>query len=153
MTKREMSPHARCAKEIRQFLKKREIKASVISESFSGGNSVNIVFTDLNPKTFECIKKELEIFQYGTFNGMNDCYECDNLNENISQVKFLSVENRMSDKTIENIDEFILKNKLLKNLSDKECEEKFQIPIYSLRRKIYNENYEKVVSKNKNKGA
>lgn len=95
--KKQMSTHALCAKEIRKILKKEfpNTKFSVRADSFSGGNSVNIYWTDgpTSNKVDEFVKK----FQYGHFDGMTDCYEYSNGREDIPQVKFVMTTRKMSD--------------------------------------------------------
>lgn len=65
-----------------------DIKFSVRSESFSGGNSVHIGWTD-GPTTrqVEAISGK---YQYGHFNGMEDIYESTNSRDDIPQAKYVS---------------------------------------------------------------
>ena len=89
---------AQVAAIIRKELKKHGIKARVRSESFSMGNAVNVnIKQDITPGA----KKEIEAFcgqfQQGHFNSMEDIYEYSNRNDNIPQVKWVSVEVDYSD--------------------------------------------------------
>lgn len=71
------------------------IKFSVRSETYSGGNSVNVSYIDgIDEKRVE---KLLAKYQYGHFNGMEDIYENTNRRDDIPQVKYLFVRREMSD--------------------------------------------------------
>ena len=96
-----ITPHAATAKAIRQELKALGIKASVTSKRFSMGNAVDINVKDAAPETMEVLEKIARKYEYGTFNGMTDGYECDNKNDSIPQVKYTSANNGMSDAMID----------------------------------------------------
>lgn len=102
MTK-QISIHASCAKVIRQELKIQypQTKFEVRSETFSGGNSVDVSWTD-GPTT-EQVNKIIKKYQYGHFDGMIDCYEISNRNDDIPQVKFVQTQRTMSDETKQKI--------------------------------------------------
>lgn len=85
--------HAQCAALIRKELKAAGIKASVTSESFSMGNAVNVALNNVAPEIREIADKICNKYQYGHFDGMTDCYEYSNKNDNIPQVKFVCVRN------------------------------------------------------------
>jgi len=91
------SSHSNCAAAIRDELKKvfPLHKFSVRSESFAGGNSVHVSWTDglTAPQIDEIIKK----YQYGSFNGMEDMYEYSNSREDIAQAKYVSSSRTISD--------------------------------------------------------
>jgi hypothetical protein len=92
------STHAAAAKAIRAELKKNGIKASVRSESYSMGNSVNVTINqDVTPTARKEIEAFCNRFQYGHFDGMTDCYEYSNSNKEIPQVKFVFVRVEYSD--------------------------------------------------------
>lgn len=99
MAKREMSEHAKAAKAIRQYLKSIGVKASVRSESFAGGNAVDVDVNDLNPELYQQVKAECEKYQIGSFNSMEDIYEFDNRNNDLPQVKYVQLSNCFSDET------------------------------------------------------
>jgi len=84
---------------IRQELKAAfpEIKFSVKSESYSMGNSVNIDWID-GPTTDE-VSAISSKYQKGHFDGYNDCYNFDNVNETLPQVKFVFNNRSMSEET------------------------------------------------------
>jgi len=84
-----LSCHVKCAKEIRQELKKTfpNTKFKVTSQTYSMGNSVDISWE--NAETSEEIDNITFKYQYGHFNGMEDMYEASNLRNDISQVKYV----------------------------------------------------------------
>lgn len=96
MTK-EKSPQARAAAMIRQYCKEKGITARIKSESFAGGNSVWCKVEDQTAETVADLEKFVKQFQYGSFDGMTDCYNLDNRRDDLPQVKFAFVENRYSD--------------------------------------------------------
>lgn len=87
---------AKCAKLIRMVLKQKfpHIKFSVTSQTYSMGNSVNVNYEHKTPR--EKIEKEIQHFEYGHFDGMNDYYEISNNINNLSQTKFLFVSNKLN---------------------------------------------------------
>lgn len=97
MTK-QTSTHAAAAKMIRAELKKNGIKASVRSESYSGGSSITVrVEADICPATRDAIEAFTSRFEYGHFNSMEDIYEYSSRNDDLPQVKFVFVEVEYSD--------------------------------------------------------
>ncbi len=91
------SVHAQAGAAIRKIIKDRNISAYVRSSTFSMGNAVDVEFTDLSPDVYNELCIELRKFQYGSFDGMTDCYEQDNLNRDLPQVKYVQTSNRPSD--------------------------------------------------------
>jgi len=69
-----LSTQAGVAKSIRKELKEKfpKIKFSIRSESFAGGNSVDIDYTDGVPA--DEIRKIVNKYESGHFDGMTDCY-------------------------------------------------------------------------------
>lgn len=97
-----LSSHAATAAAIREELKKNfsGVKFSVTSESFAGGDSCHISWTDGPTRTeVEAITGK---YQYGSFDGMTDCYNYTNSREDIPQVKYVS-ESRSISEEIEKI--------------------------------------------------
>jgi hypothetical protein len=94
---RELSPAAQVAKLIRQYLRAEGIQASVTSDNYSMGNSVNAYLVDQPPAVMAKIKEATAQYQYGEFNGMEDIYEMSNVNNNIPQTKYLFINNKLSD--------------------------------------------------------
>lgn len=87
---------AACAAAIRTELKEAfpGIKFSVKCENYSGGNSVNIFWTD--GPTVAQVEKISGKYQYGHFNGMEDIYEYSNNIEGLPQVKYVFEERTIS---------------------------------------------------------
>jgi hypothetical protein len=91
------SSHAAAAATIRKELKAAfpSVKFSVTSDSFSGGDSVDVRWTD-GPTTGQ-VEKFSSKYQYGHFNGMDDIYEYTNSREDIPQAKYVQEHRSMSD--------------------------------------------------------
>jgi len=104
---KKLSSHASAAKMIRQFMKANGIAGSVRSSSYSMGSSINVDVQDLLPAQYAELKAFANQFQYGHFDGMIDLYEYSNSRDDIPQVKFVFVNNRMSDELGEKIYQFI----------------------------------------------
>jgi len=83
---------ANCANVIKKMLSEKypNVKFSVTSDNFAGGNSVNIRW-NLGPVDDE-IEKLVNQFQYGHFDGMIDCYEYSNTRKDIPQAKYVMCE-------------------------------------------------------------
>ena len=89
------SEHARAAKAIREELKKAypDIKFSVRSSSASMCSAVDIETRHkFSYEQQREIYKLLKRFEMGSFDGMTDCYDYDNVNNDIPQVKYISVQ-------------------------------------------------------------
>jgi hypothetical protein len=84
--------HAAAAAAIRAELKANNIKASVRSRSFAGGNAVDVeILQDVLPATLKEIEAFVGRFQYGHFDGMTDSYSYTNRDESLPQVKYTHV--------------------------------------------------------------
>lgn len=99
-----LSTHSNCAKAIREELKLNfpDYKFSVTSESFSGGNSVRISWT--NGATTDQVDNIVNKYQYGHFNGMEDIYEYSNRVEGLPQVKYVSTNRTVSEELINRLE-------------------------------------------------
>lgn len=88
---------AQTAKLVRQELKSNfpGVKFTVKSDSYAGGNSVNVSYTDTQ-FTQEQVETVLAKFQQGNFNSMEDIYEYSNTQDH-AQVKYLFVKREMSE--------------------------------------------------------
>ena len=104
------STHALTAKAIKQELKKLfpSTKFSVKSDSFAGGNSVDVSW-DNGPRRKQ-VDEIISKYQYGHFNGMEDIYEISNRNENIPQVRFVHSSRNINEEIIEEIFAYLQKN-------------------------------------------
>lgn len=89
MTKRTLSTQAQAAKRIRTDLKRAfpGVKFSVKSESFAGGNAVDISWID--GPTDSQVSAITNQYQYGSFDGMIDMYENTNSRDDIPQAKYV----------------------------------------------------------------
>ena len=83
---KELSPHAATAAAIREELKTLKVKAKVTSERFSMGNAVTVYLEDINPCVLEAIKEITSKYQFGTFNGMEDYYDMDNVIQGLPNI-------------------------------------------------------------------
>ena len=84
---------AKCAAEIRKYLKAKGVKATVKSKNFSMGDSVNVKIKEIiDPEVLKQINLDVSKYQFGSFDGMQDLYEYTNVNPNIPQTKYLFVE-------------------------------------------------------------
>ncbi len=88
---------AKAAAEIRKILKKEMpgIKFSVRSQNYAGGNSIDVSYD--NGPVSESVEQLIGQYQYGHFDGMDDCYYYSNRNDRIPQVKFLFVRRDISE--------------------------------------------------------
>ena len=87
---------AQAAATIRKQLKSNGIPASVTSDNYSMGSSVTVTLNDPMPATLEAVEKFAAKFQYGSFDGMRDIYNSDNVRDDIPQAKYVSVSPRYS---------------------------------------------------------
>ena len=116
-TKKPMSEHAKAAKEVRAMLKAHNVDAKVKASSASMTSSLTVNLVDAAPWTYDAVTKEVNKYQYGSFDGMTDMYTNDNTND-LPQVRFVSVNTKFSE---------ALKQQAL----DKICEV-YEIPSYTL---------------------
>ena len=91
------SSHAGAAKLIRQELKALGIPARVTSKTYAGGCSIRVSMIDQPVTIREQVIKLCDKYEYGTFDGMTDCYNIDNRRDDIPQVKYLFVDNAISN--------------------------------------------------------
>ena len=93
------SSAANCSAAIKAELSKiyPGVKFSVRSDTFSGGNSVHIGWSD-GPTSDE-VETITGKYQYGHFNGMEDIYESSNTRDDIPQAKYVSEHRTMSEST------------------------------------------------------
>ena len=102
MRTKQKSEAAQAAALIRKILKKEypDVKFKIRSKYFAGGSDITIKWED-GIKEDE-IKSFVKQFKYGHFDGMTDCYYCDNVKE-MPQAKYVFTERRMSKGTEEKI--------------------------------------------------
>ena len=94
---RELTEAARCAKLIREDLKKAfpQIKFKVTSSNYSMGNSVDIDYTD--GVESDKIKAIILKYEDGYFNGMDDSYNHYKNPDNIPRAKYIHVNREISE--------------------------------------------------------
>ena len=108
--KKKISCHAAAAKEIRQYLKAKGIKARVKAKSYSMGSSVDVwIKEDINPALAEELRLHCGQYQYGHFDGMIDLYEHSNMRDDIPQVKHVFVHVDYSDGLKQRVWDYIRK--------------------------------------------
>jgi len=78
------------------------VKFTCKSQNYAGGNSITVSITDQPKEISETISNALNKYSFGHFDGMTDCYEYSNVKD-IPQVKFLFVNNNMSEEKKEEI--------------------------------------------------
>ena len=104
---KKISRQAAAAKMIRAYMKANGIAGSVRSQGYSMGSSINVNVQDLNPIQYAALNSYGRQFEYGSFNGMEDIYEYNNVNDSIPQVSYVFVNNKMSDELGQAIYDFI----------------------------------------------
>lgn len=101
-TLKQLSPQAQCAKDIKAELKRAfpTVKFSIRSNSFSGGNSVDVGW-DLGPTTrqVEAITRK---YQAGWFDGMTDCYNYEKTSTP-SNAKFVQIQRSVQQDLMKDI--------------------------------------------------
>ena len=103
---KKLSVHAAAARLIRQYMKANGIVGRVNADSYAGGNSVNIYVEDMPPAAYKALEDYAGQYQYGNFDGMQDLYEYSNVNNDIPQVKYVFVNNKISDEMRQEIWDF-----------------------------------------------
>src|SRR3990167_4720445 len=93
---RTLTQSAQTSKLIKNILKKEypSVDFSVTSDNFANGNSVDVRWTDGIP-TKE-IESFLRQFEYGSFDGMTDCYNYDNKHDH-PQAKYVHASRSISE--------------------------------------------------------
>ena len=92
---RQLSDQAQVAKLCKAYMKRRGIKNSCRSDSYSGGDSVHITIYNQPPQVKKELEREFSKYQYGHFDGMIDLYEYSNSRDDIPQTKYLFVDNEI----------------------------------------------------------
>jgi len=87
-----VSNYSRAGKMIRAFMKANGFVGSVRGQSYSGGSSIVVRVSDLSPDRLAILKGYCDQFEYGSFNGMEDIYEYNNVRDDLPQVSYVFVE-------------------------------------------------------------
>jgi len=98
---RQLTQAAQAAAQIRKHLKEAGIPASVRSQNYSMGNSVDIDIVDQSPAIVSAIKSFCYQYQYGSFDGMTDCYNYTNNRKDIPQAKYVMVNVKYSPEMLQ----------------------------------------------------
>ena len=85
--KRTPSMQARAAKLMRQYLKAEGIKGKVTSSASARTTSIDIYLLNETPDNVAKVTAKAKMYQYGHFDGMNDCYEYSNTIDDLPQVR------------------------------------------------------------------
>lgn len=95
-TRRPLSEQAQAAKAIRTKLKATwpGVTFKVTSESFAGGNAVDVRWTD--GPTDRQVESLIHWHEEGTFDGMTDSYTYDRIHPNIPQAKYVQTQRSYS---------------------------------------------------------
>ncbi|MDH5572533.1 MAG: hypothetical protein OEY89_12260 [Gammaproteobacteria bacterium] len=101
--KKPTNPRVEAAKQIRHFTRGLGIKASVTSEAYAGGSSITIILTDQKTPIVEKVKAFAKDYQYGHFDGMQDCYIMSDVKSDLPQVSYVNVENHLTIETKEKV--------------------------------------------------
>ena len=120
------SVQASVAQTIRKELKEKypNIKFSVSSRSYAGGNSVDIYYTNGVPS--DEIRKLVNKYESGHFDGMTDCYNYHS-NRDYPTTKFVQVSRTVTNEIREKTKIKIAKEFGIKDINnDQEWWEKFQ---------------------------
>ena len=72
-------------------------KFRVTSRSFAGGNDVRVSWTD--GPTDAAVQSLVRMYEMGTFDGMTDSYQYDNVQRDLPQAKYVTVSRHLSDAT------------------------------------------------------
>ena len=90
MTK--LSKAAQVAKLLKNKAKDLGMKVKATSQYFSMGNSVNVKVLTGTDAALKTLKDYALKYEAGSFDGMNDIYNYDNVREDIPQTKYLTID-------------------------------------------------------------
>jgi hypothetical protein len=88
---KKISKYAQVAKLLKQKGKELGLTLSAKSQSFAGGNSVDVDVSKGSDQAIKDLNDYSKQFVYGKFDGMTDYYDITNWNENIPQTKYLFI--------------------------------------------------------------
>ncbi len=113
-----MRQAAKAAQAIRKELKSKfpEIKFSVTSQTYSGGDNVNILYSNAIPT--EEVEKITRKYQDGDFDGMIDLYLYKSNPENLPRAKYVFVRREIDDEIKQSVKNEIARKFGIKNIND-----------------------------------
>lgn len=137
---------AKASAQIKQALRVKwpQVKFSVKSSVYSGGDSVHVSWTD--GPTVDQVQPIVRFYEYGTFDGMTDSYNMDNVKECAHQAKYVMCNRDFSEQSWELATNQVLRERGMTNISREEFLEKWvpdsptrQTPGYWGRTLVYQE--------------
>ena len=103
MTKK-VSKQAQVAKLLKQKGKELGLTLSAKSQSFAGGDSVDVDVSKGSDQAIKDLNDYSKQFVYGEFDGMTDYYDITNYNENIPQTKYLFIRDERAQTILKGLD-------------------------------------------------
>ena len=103
MTKK-VSAQAQVAKLLKQKGKELGLTLSAKSQSFAGGDSVDVDVSKGSDQAIKDLNDYSKQFVYGKFDGMTDYYDINNYNENIPQTKYLFIRDERAQTILKGLD-------------------------------------------------
>ena len=91
---RKLTEAAQVAKILKKKAKEMGLVATATSQNFSMGNSVNIKIKEGTDAALKDFKDYAMKYEAGTFDGMNDIYNYDNVRDDIAQTKYLFIDDQ-----------------------------------------------------------
>ena len=91
---RKLTEAAQVAKILKKKAKEMGLVATATSSNFSMGNSVNIKIKEGTDAALKDFKDYAMKYEAGTFDGMNDIYNYDNVRDDIPQTKYLFIDDQ-----------------------------------------------------------
>jgi hypothetical protein len=102
MTKK-LSDYAQVAKLLKQKGKELGLTISAKSQSFAGGNSVDVNVSKGSDTAIQELKNFSKQFVYGKFDGMTDYYDMNNYRKDIPQTKYLFINDNRASTILEGL--------------------------------------------------
>jgi len=108
--KTEKSIQAQVAALVRKELKSLNlaVKPKVTSESFAGGNAVDIQLVDPTPEQSEAVRKICNKYQSGSFNAMEDYYENSPVKKSHPTVKYVQQQAEYTQELRQSVYEYLI---------------------------------------------
>lgn len=94
---------------------------SIRYSSFSMGNAIDIETLDMFKSERDQLESIVSKYQYGSFDGMTDCYNMDNRDDSIRQVKYVHTQHYFSEEIKQAVNQELIKQGII---DDKTAQEK-----------------------------
>ena len=98
-----LSQAAQVAKNIKQVAKKYDMKVTASSQYYAGGNSVRVKVLTGSDDDVKKLKDYSLMYEAGSFDGMNDIYNYDNVRDDIPQTKYLFIDDERIEYIVKNL--------------------------------------------------